>query len=88
MQILRREIVKPGQGQFSRVRQFLPLQNKIVCESVCISCNTGKIAFPDMYARHPRAQRPRASVDISDNLRFPVLQLICKTSSEADVFIC
>ena len=46
-------------------------------------CNTGKSALPDMYARHPRA-----SVDISGNVRFPMLQLICYTSDEAAVFIC
>ena len=41
----------------------------------CNSCNTGRSALPDMYAR-----RPRASADISGKARVPVLQLICYTS--------
>ena len=47
----------------------------------CNSCNTGKSALPDMYARCPRA-------DTSGNARVPVLQLICDTSGKAAVFIC
>ena len=43
---------------------------------ICNSCNTGKSALPDVYAR-----RPRASADISGSARVPELQLICYTPS-------
>ena len=46
------------------------------------SCNTGKSALPDMYARCPRA-----SADISGNARFPVLQLICYTSGGCCIYL-
>ena len=36
--------------------------------------------LPDIYAGAEGTQHPRASADISGNVRVPVLQLICKTS--------
>ena len=47
---------------------------------IYISYNTGFSALPDIYARHSRAQRPRASAYISGKARVPVLYLICYTS--------
>ena len=44
-------------------------------QQVCNGCNTVGSALPDMYTRCPRA-----SVYISGNARFTVLQLICYTS--------
>ena len=40
----------------------------------CNNYNTGKSPLPDMFAQHLRAW---ASTDISENVREPVLQLIC-----------